>query len=525
MSTFTFAADAVADGAMKTFEHGKRKILVVRNRDDYRAFDARCPHAGADLGEGVLCAGRLICPWHHSTFDASSGALLEPLATEGLTRYVLHREGDRCVVDPDATLSRPTPPRLGRGQHVVIVGAGGGGFMAAHTLRQHGFDGRVTLVDPDHAAPYERPLLSKMFLSGEMGAGEVGIGGKHWEKNQRIQRRYSRAISVKAGKRQLVLERGNPLDYDHLIVATGSQPRTADLPGADLPGVYMLRSLDDAKALKKAARGKHVVIVGSSFIGMEAAASLLGDKGARSVVVVGKADEVLQPMLGANTARELRRLHESHGVTFHLGSDVAMLTGDSRVEGVELADGSIIKAQVVLLGLGVTPRSELLKDFVDDDGAVPVDQHMHVTDDIYAVGDIALAPTVLGPQRIEHWRVAMQHGMVAALAVLGEPGVGVDRRVPFFWTDQFGKSLLYVGHASKKATRHVWGDPSKLDFIEFRFDGGRTVAAAGMQRDAEMDAFELLLKMGRAPSPAEIRRGGFDLVDRLEGASKAASNR
>lgn len=524
-SVLAFAADAVADGAMKTFEHGKRKILVVRQGDDYTAFDAECPHAGADLGKGVLCAGRLICPWHHATFDAHSGALLEPLATEGLTRYVVHREGDRCTVDPSDTLTRAKPAAAGRGQHVVIVGGGGAGFMAAHSLRQHGFAGRITLVDPDHAAPYERPMLSKMFLGGQMSAAELGMGGKDWARKQRISRRYSRATGVKPGRHQLLLSRGNPLDYDHLIVATGSQPRTAGLPGADLGGVHLLRDIDDAKALKKAARGKHVVIIGSSFIGMEAAASLSGDKGARSVVVVGKANEVLQPMLGKDTARELRRLHESHGVTFHLGNDVKRINGTDAVESVELADGTSIKAQVVLLGLGVSPCSELLKAFADDDGAVPVDQHMHVKNDIYALGDIALAPTVLGPQRIEHWRVAMQHGMVAALAVLGQPGVGMDRRVPFFWTGQFGKSLRYVGHAPKDAARHVWGDPSTLDFIEFRFAGGRTVAAAGMQRDTEMDAFELLMKMGRVPSPADIRRGGFALVERLAGTSAAARKR
>ncbi len=232
---------------------------------------------------------------------------------------------------------------------------------------------------------------------------------------------------------------------------------------------------------------------------------------------------MLQPILSAKTARELRRLHESHGVVFHLGSGLSRITGDAHADGVQLENGATVKAELVLLGLGVTPCSELLKDFADDDGAVHVDEHMRVQDDIYAVGDIALAPTVLGPFRIEHWRVAMQHGMVAALAILGQPGAGMDRRVPFFWTGQFGQSLRYVGHAGHDATRHVWGDPAKLDFIEFSFDGQRTVAAAGMQHDADMDAFELLLQMGRAPSADEIRGGAFDLSDGLQGISMPAA--
>ena len=523
MSTFTFQADAVADGAMKTFEHGKHKILILRTGEDYRAFDAVCPHAGADLGKGAFCAGRVICPWHHATFDAHSGALLEPLATRGMTRYELRREGDRCVVDLGATLSPATPPLRGGDQHVVIVGAGGGGFMAAHTLRQHGFAGRLTLVDPDHAAPYERPMLSKQFLSGKVDVDGIGVGGEDWAKKNHIERRYSNAVSVEPDKHQLLMERGEPLEYDHLIVATGAQPRSVDLPGVALPGVYTLRSFADAQALKQAAHGKHVLIVGTSFIGMEAASSLSGDKGAKSVTVVGMEHEVLQPMLSAKTARELRRLHESHGVVFHLGSGLNKITGSDHADGVQLENGATLKAELVLLGLGVTPRSELLKSFTNDEGAVPVDEHMRLKDDIYVVGDIALAPTVLGPLRIEHWRVAMQQGMVAALAILGQPGAGMDRRVPFFWTGQFGKSLRYVGHASSDAPHHVWGDPAKLDFIEFSFDGQRTVAAAGMQHDADMDVFELLMKMGRTPSADEIRSGAFDLRDRLQGISKPAT--
>lgn len=523
MPTLTFKANVVADGAMKTFAHGKRKILVVRTGEAYSAFDAACPHAGADLGEGVLCAGRLVCPWHHATFDARSGALLEPLATEGLTRYRVRREGDQCVVDPESTVSRPKAPSLRRGEHVVVVGAGGGGFMAAHTLRQHGFAGLLTVVDPDHEAPYERPTLSKELMSGEMKASEIGLGGKDWARTHRIRRRYSRATSVDAVAHRLMMERGNPIDYDHLIVATGSSPTTGNLPGAELDGVYTLRSLSDAQALKKAAKGRHVVIAGTSFIGMEAAASLQADAGAASITVVGKADEVLQPMLGKQAARAMRRLHESHGVAFRLGHGISRLSGDKHVDGVELDDGTTLKAQTVLLGLGVKPRSELLAAFADDDGAIPVDARMRVANDIYAVGDIALAPTVLGAQRIEHWRVAMQQGMVAALALLDLPGAPMDRRVPFFWTGQFGKSLRYVGHAPRDAPRHVWGDTAQLDFIEFRFDGSRTVAAAGMQRDAEMDAFELLLEMGRAPSAEAIRGAPFDLRDRLAGSSKYAT--
>lgn len=524
MSQLSFQSDAIADGAVKTFDHGDRKILIVRDGEDYRAFDGKCPHAGADLGKGALCAGRLVCPWHHGTFDMHSGALLEPLPTVGLKRYAVHRDGDTYTVDPDAPMSFPEPSPVRADEHVVIVGAGGGGFMAAHTLRQRGFAGTITLVDPEHALPYERPMLSKQFLSGKVDADAIGIGGEGWEKKQRIGRRYARATAIEPDQKRLLLDHGEPLSWDHLIVATGSEPGDGGLEGADLVGVYRLRNLADAEALRAAAQGKGVVIVGSSFIGMEAAASLVGKGGAASVTVVAKAAEVMQPTLGRDTARELRRLHESNGVTFHLDATIKRLAGNGQVSGVELADGSTLEADVVLLGVGVHPRAQLLEDFADDDGAIPVDSQMRVRDTVYAVGDIALAPTVLGPFRIEHWRVAMQQGMVAALSILDAPGARMDRRVPFFWSGQFGKSLRYVGHGAADAPHHVWGDPAKLDFIEFSFDGERTVAAVGMQRDTAMAAFELLLKLGRVPGAAEIRAGEFDLAQRLKGLSAGNSD-
>lgn len=520
MSSLTFQADAVADGGMKTFEHGEKKVLIVREGSDYRAFDALCPHAGADLADGALCEGRLVCPWHHASFDARSGALLEPLATEPLTRYPVHRQSDSSFsVDVDHPMQRPEPEPLRPGEHVVIVGAGGGGFMAAHTLRERGFAGTITLLDPERAAPYERPTLSKQFLAGTMQADELGLGGDDWATKRRIERLYARATGIDTDGRRLLVEGGDPLAYDHLIIATGSEPKTANLEGADLDGVLTLRSLADAKALREAAKNQRVVIIGSSFIGMEAAASLTAADTATSVSVVSKDDEVMQPMLSPAVARELRRLHESKGVTFHLGSSIKRLTGSGTVSRVELDNGTRLDADVVLLGVGVSPRSQLLEAFADEHGAVAVDAQMRVREHLYAVGDIAQAPTVLGPLRIEHWRVAMQHGMVAALSILGEPEGRMDQRVPFFWSGQFGEGLRYVGHGAADAPRHVWGDPAELKFIEFSFDGQRTVAAVGMHREKDLAAFELLLKMDRAPTADEIRAGQFDLTARLSGTS------
>jgi NADPH-dependent 2,4-dienoyl-CoA reductase/sulfur reductase-like enzyme len=199
-----------------------------------------------------------------------------------------------------------------------------------------------------------------------------------------------------------------------------------------------------------------------------------------------------------------------------LKAEVEAIEGSERAEGVRLKGGERVEADLILLGIGVKPNSDLLSDLADDRGAVPVDASLLAAPNVYAVGDIALAPTVLGNLRVEHWRVALQQGMTAAQSILESPeSIPADRRVPFFWTQQYGKSLRYVGHAENLDDTHLWGNLDELKFIEFTFKDGRAVAASGMGMDRALAAFEELLRLGRVPEAAEIRKGEFSLVEQL----------
>jgi len=526
--TFRFNVNDIPDGGMRGYASDDTKLLVLRDGDRVRAFEGACPHAGATLADGVRCKGRVVCPWHHGAFSVDDGGLLEPPAVNGLGAFAIERNGDVCTVDTEARLTTETisvvpESSAGAGPHVVIVGAGVGSFMAAQTLRQRGHRGLITMLAPEGTPPYDRTMLSKNFLADGGSPDELALGEGDWAETHGITLVSDSATALDRGKKEITLASGKSLRYDRLIVATGAEPTDGHLPGADLEGVHFLRSLVDSQSLHDAAGGKRVVIVGTGFIGMEAASALSGEHGAASVTVLGQGKQIMASVLGRDAAGALAARHAARGVDIHLGVEVKQLVGDGgRVTAVELADGTKVEADIVLLGLGVRPRTSLLADLADDDGALHADAQMRVAPDIQAIGDIALAPSVSGTLRVEHFRVAMQHGMVAANALLeSTEGSDAGERVPFFWTMQVDKSLRYVGHASPGAGKHLWGSATDMTFIEFSFEGQRVVAVAGCGKDTELAAVEECLRLGVVLSEDAIRRGPFDLVAHLRSTVEA----
>lgn len=517
MPTFKFNLADIPDGGMRGFSEGDSKLLVLRDGDQIRAFQGACPHAGATLAEGVRCQGRIVCPWHHGSFAVDDGALLEPPAVDGLTRYRVEQTGGKYVIDTEVKADVPFAAPSAFQGHVVIVGAGAGAFMAAQTLRQHGHAGPITMLAPEGVPPYDRTLLSKNFLQGEVPAEQLALGGTDWAEQHDISIVSTSAIGLDREAHMLTLEGGESLSYDRLILATGAEPTDGGLEGAHLKGVHTLRSLADAQALLDAARGKRVVIIGTGFIGMEAASALSRDGGATSVTVLGQGQQIMDSILGQKTATALADLHTARGVHIRLDVQVKrLLDGPGGVSGVELSNGEQVAANIVLLGLGVSPRTALLDDVADDHGALQVDGQMQVAPDIQAIGDIALAPSAMGRLRVEHFRVAMQHGMVAANALLERnEGSDAGKRVPFFWTMQVDKSLRYVGHASSEDNKHVWGSAREMKFIEFSFRKQRVFAAAGCGRDTELAAVAECLRLGIALDEQMVRKGTFDLPAHL----------
>ena len=539
INTVTINKADIISGGMKSYKQDDDSIILI-TRDDstFRAFDGKCPHAGADLGTGLRCGNRVICPWHHATFDSSDGALLEPIATTGLTQYQVIDNGDSLTVDASAKIDKQVENDKLPDTHTIIVGGGGAGFMTAHQLRNTGYGGKITLVSAEDKAPYNRPLLSKAFLAGNMPEEKLLLGGTDWASKHDIELRLKQTVSeVLLNERSIVItdEKGdsNKLTAEFLVVATGAEPKIPPIKGATLDGVYTLRSMDDAKLIKAASHDQRVVIVGTGFIGMEVASALAQSGTTASITVIGQDHRVMGNIVSETVSNALIKLHKENGVEFVFDASVAEITAAknttdngednfSQVSGVKLANGKQIDADIVILGTGVAPRIELLQNTNHPDG-VQVDEHLQLRDGVYALGDIAKAPSQLGRMRIEHWRVALQHGMVTAAAILNDDNVkSLQERIPFFWTMQYGKSLRYSGHAATPDHGILMGSADSFNYIEYYFadedENTRASASSSLERDKELVAFSELLRQGHAPTRAQIN-AGFDIIEQAQALS------
>jgi apoptosis-inducing factor 3 len=488
------------DGATRSVEVDGEKILLIRDGQTVHAIGATCPHAGGPLEQGIRNGDRIVCPWHKATFCVRTGALLEPPAVDNLPHYDVRIDGQRVLVTiPPA---EPTQPALPPDQCTfVIVGAGAAGALAAQTLRETGFNGRIVMLDQHNRVPYDRTVLSKYALSGEKNAEKSPLQSQSFYQRHRIERRTARVTNLDAATKKIRCADGLTLSYDAALLATGGAPVRPDIPGATLGNVFVLRSRDDADAiLAQAERSERAVVLGASFIGMEVAASLR-ERGLE-VTVVGKEAAPFEKQLGARIGNAFVDLHGKKGVTFRLGQEIQALEGDGKVQTVILRNGERLAADLVVIGFGVHPVTDYLQGVArNEDGSVSVDATLKVAEGLYAAGDIARFPLQGdgAPIRVEHWRVAEQHGRIAALNMAGQT-VRYDA-VPVFWTIQYMKRLDYVGHAVDWDDIIVHGDLEKPEFLAYYVKNGRVIAAAGLDRDQDTAALIELFHQRRDWTP------------------------
>lgn len=496
--------ESVQPGGMRQVELDGEAILLLRDGDLVRAVGARCPHAGAPLAEGVRHGDRIVCPWHKAAFCIRTGAVLDPPALDALPRYDVRVDAGRILLAPATAPAPADSPAAPDARRFVIVGAGGAGAVAAQTLREAGFKGRVIMLDTANRVPYDRTVLSKYALSGQKGAEKSPLQTQAFYRGHGIERRTAEVTRIDAEARQITCADGSVVEYDAALLATGGTPVRPSLPGAGLDHVYTLRSRADADAiLRQAERSRCAVVLGASFIGMEVAASLR-ERGL-DVTVVGKEAAPFAKQLGEQVGQAFVGLHERHGVAFRLGRGVASLEGEGQVSAVVLDGGERIAADLVVIGFGVRPATSYAESLARrDDGGIIVDAHLRAAPGLYAAGDIASFPHRGDGAsiRVEHWRVAEQHGRVAALNMLGQP-TRYDA-VPVFWTIQYMKRLDYVGHAAEWDGVVLHGDLGKPEFLAYYVKDGRVAAAAGLGRDRDTAALVKLLAMRRDWQAADL---------------------
>jgi NADPH-dependent 2,4-dienoyl-CoA reductase/sulfur reductase-like enzyme/nitrite reductase/ring-hydroxylating ferredoxin subunit len=474
------------------------KILLLRVGDQLRAYQGECPHAGAPLAEGALCHGRLICPWHKAAYRIEDGALCEPPALDSLQRYRLEIREDEVWVEDQPMHDAHAPP-ADDDRIFLIIGAGAAGTAGAAALREKGFGGRIVMIDREPGAGYDRTVLSKFVIAGEMPLEEVPpLRDERFYREQRIERINAEVTSLDTANQTVQLADGQSLNYDAALLATGGTPNPLTLPGADLPQVFLLRSKAQAQQILNAAKpGQRAVIIGDSFIALESASSLR--QYGLDVTVLARHAVPFAAQFGEAVGKAIRALHEANGVVFHTDGEAAQIEGTIRVEGVRLNNGQRLAADLVLVGIGVSPATDAFADLpMEKDQSLTVDGGMRVTDGLWAAGDIATFPLNGQPQRIEHWRLAQQQARIAAANMLGGDEHYLD--VPYFWTWHFGKNYDYLGHAEAWDEVEFKGDPDHPPFIGLFGKNGVVVAAVACDEERTM---ALLAERMKQPLPVD----------------------
>jgi 3-phenylpropionate/trans-cinnamate dioxygenase ferredoxin reductase component len=330
----------------------------------------------------------------------------------------------------------------------IIVGGGLAGAIAAQTLREEGFDGKIALLGQEQNVPYERPPLSKDYLQGKADRESIYVNPEPWYTEHGVELRLNDAVtSLDPAARTVITAGGAQLRYDKLLLATGSKPRRLNVPGADLEGVYYLRNVEDSDRIKiEFARAKRVVIIGAGWIGLETAAAARA--AGLDVTLLVSGDMPLQRVLGPEVAPIFAELHRSHGVDLRYRTTAAeLIERRGAVTGIILSDGTKIDADMVIVGIGAAPRTDLAAAAgLKIDNGIVVDEHLRTSDpDIFAAGDIAHAynPRLGRHIRVEHWANARRQGVIAAKAMLGQDAA--DLRPSYFYTDQYDLSMEYTG--------------------------------------------------------------------------------
>ena len=375
-------------------------------------------------------------------------------------------------------------------QTFVIVGASLAGAKAAETLRTEGFDGRVVLIGEETERPYERPLLSKEYLRGEKPAAKLYVHEEGFYADHDIELLTGTHVaSLDLGAREVTLQDGSRMTYSRLLLSTGAAPKRLALPGADLPGVLYLRRRGDSDTLRAAiTAASRVVVIGAGWIGSEVAASArqLGAE----VAIVAPGAVPLERVLGPEVGGVYRDLHAEHGVDLHLSTHIEAIIGNGAAQGVRTTDGAVIEGDLVVVGVGVTPRDELARDAgLTLENGIVVDEFLRSSaPDVFAAGDVAATWNPLYHRRIrvEHWANALNQGQAAASNMLSqaspESPEGADRpmtaytKLPYFYSDQFELGMEYNGYAADWDRVVVRKGTSALEFLAFWLKDGRVLA-------------------------------------------------
>lgn len=468
---------ALAEGELLLGHARGEAVLLVRSGDEVFAVGAACTHYGASLAEGLLADGLLRCPAHHAAFDVRTGQAVRAPALRPLPCWETEVRGGAVFVTrrrEAGPAAEPARRAEGQPERIVIIGAGAAGSAAAERLRREGYAGKLTLIGAESATPYDRPNVSKDYLAGSAPEEWMPLWPDAFFAEQEIELLLgTRVARIDPQARQVLTLTGGAHPYDRLLLATGADPIRLPVPTHGHRHVHYLRTLQDARAvIAGTEEARRAVVVGASFIGLEAAAALRA-RGLEVHVVAPHRHPPMGNLLGEGAGAWIQALHERNGVVFHLGDTVGAIGSTS----VTLKSGKALAAELVVAGIGVRPGVGIASwaGLALEGGAVAVDEHLRTSvPEIFAAGDLVAWPDPRTGRRIrsEHWSVAQRQGQTAARNLLGD-GVRFED-VPFFWSVHYDVTVRYVGHAAR------W---ERIDTAGSLEDGDCTLAFRGPGRD------------------------------------------
>jgi NADPH-dependent 2,4-dienoyl-CoA reductase/sulfur reductase-like enzyme/nitrite reductase/ring-hydroxylating ferredoxin subunit len=501
--------DDIRDGGMVGGVVGDEPVLVARRGGEFFAIGASCSHYGGPLAEGLIVDDTVRCPWHHACFSLRTGEAVAAPAFNPVSCWrVEKRDGKVFVREKIEPIEKRKPGQAqsatAKTERVVIVGGGAAGFAAAELLRREGFTGSLTMVSSDDAPPYDRPNCSKDYLAGNAPEDWMPLRPREFYTEQSIDLELgTRVTGIDPKLRRVALDNGRSVPFDKLLLATGAEPIRLDIPGADQSHICLLRSLSDARMIiAKAQEARRAVVLGASFIGLEVAASLRARE--IEVHVVAPERRPLERVLGAEFGDLIRRIHEEHGVVFHLEETATAIDGDN----LRLKTGATLAADLVVVGVGVRPRVQLAERAgIKTDGGVVVNEYLETSmPGVFAAGDIARWPDPHSGEnlRIEHWVVAERQGQTAARNMLGLGQRFAD--VPFFWSQHYDVPINYIGHASKWDHLEIEGSIMARDCLVRYRRNGEVLAVASIFRDVQNLEEELAMALRVRPHIRENDR-------------------
>lgn len=512
------------DNEMKVFDIGEDgKVLVVKQKGEFSAIGTKCTHYGAPLINGALGDGRLRCPWHGACFNLKTGDIEDFPGFDSLPCYQV-TVTDKGEVKVRAKISDlKTNKRIKdmgvvspcEGSVVVIVGGGPSGATCAESLRSEGFKGRITVIAKEPHLPYDRIKVSKIGTVTDIEKLQARSQKYYDDANIEIMKGVE-ATKIEPNDKLVHLNNGNKLRYSALYLATGSKPRVPDIPGIDLKNIFTVRNYEDSINILTTLgsnQDKDVVVLGLRFIGLESAASC--NEKAKSITVVGKQKAPLEQIFGPEIGRSLQKLFEDKGVKFQFETTITKCNGeDGVIKSVELTNGTVLPADMLILGVGTTFNTEFVKDSglkLEANGAVSVNDKLETNiQNIYAGGDIAHAPVAAYDNKqmtIGHVGLSQYHGRVAALNILKKETS--LQTVPFFWTMLFGKSIRYAG-CGRAASTLIDGNVDDLKFVIFFFDEtDKVIAMASCMRDPIVAQFAEFLHQGKSLYKKDLKDDRF----------------